>query len=95
MSNRKDGQNLAWKWSQENQQIPYEEFTVFYKELSSFISERYFDNMKIEREKQALVQSHSKLLQIFPNNLYNKIIHIQPLKYKQGFVSNKTKQLFK
>ncbi len=95
MSNRKDSQNLAWKWSQENQQIPYEEFTSFYKELSSFISERYFNNMEIEREKQSLVQSHSKLLQTFPNNLYNKFIHIHPLTYKQGFVTNKTKQLFK
>jgi len=95
MSNRKDGENLAWKWSQENQQIPYEEFTSFYKELSAFITERYFDNMKIEKEKQSLVQQHSKLLQTFPNNLYNKVIDIQPLKYKAGFISNKTKKMFK
>lgn len=94
MTNRKDGENLAWKWSQENQQIPYEEFTSFYRELSAFITERYFDNMKIEREKQALVQSHSKLLQTFPNNFYNKFIDIQPLKYKAGFISNKTKKMF-
>ena len=39
MSARKDSQNLAWKWNQENQNIPFEEFTYFYKELSSFISE--------------------------------------------------------
>lgn len=95
MTNRKDGENLAWKWSQENQQIPYSEFTSFYKELSTFISERYFDNMRIEKEKQILVNSHSKLLQTFPNNFYNKFIDIQPLKYKAGFISNKTKKMFK
>ena len=37
MNNRRDGQNVAWKWVSENQQIPYEEFTIFYKNLTDFV----------------------------------------------------------
>lgn len=81
---RKDGQNLAWKWNQENQNIPFEEFTYFYKELSSFISERYFDNMKIEQEKQEIVEQHNLMLNTFPNNIYNKVLNVEPLKYTKG-----------
>lgn len=84
MSARKDGQNLAWKWNQENQNIPFEEFTYFYKELSSFISERYFDNMKIEQEKQEIVEQHNLMLNTFPNNIYNKVLNVELLKYTKG-----------
>ena len=94
MSNRKDGPNVAWKWMQENQNIPYSEFTKFYAELSSFITERYADNMKIETQKQSVVQQHNTLLSTFPNNLYNKYLHIQPLKYTFGFLSQETKDKF-
>ncbi len=95
MKNRKDGENLAWKWVSENQQIPYSEFTIFYKDLSAFISERYFDNMKVEKEKQSIVQEHNTLLETFPNVFYNKIIGVRPLMYKFGYVSQHTKVTFK
>lgn len=95
MSNRKDGQNLAWKWNTENQNIPYNEFSDFYKELSSFISVRYEDNMIIERKKQEIVQKHNTILVTFPGNVYNKLLNIPQLKYKFGYVSRKTKKRFK
>lgn len=95
MTNRKDGQNVAWKWMQENQQIPYNEFTSFYKELSSFISERYQDNMLIEKNKQIIVKDHNLLISTYPNNLFNKILDINPLIYKAGYISNETKSKFK
>lgn len=95
MSNRKDGINVAWKWTQENQQIPYEEFTIFYKQLYSFISERCQDNMSIERSKQSIVQYHNLLLSKYPNNLYNKVLKIEFLVYKPGYISNSTKNKFK
>ena len=95
MENRKDGEGVAWKWLQENQQIPYHEFTYFYKELSSFISARYADNMKIERDKQDLARQHNTLLVTFPNTLYNRFLNIQPLKYKFGYVSEATRHKFK
>lgn len=95
MSARKDGQNLAWKWNTENQNIPYSEFSDFYKELSSFISVRYQDNMIIERNKQDIVQKHNTLLITFPGNIYNKLLGIKQLKYKFGYVSKKTMNRFK
>lgn len=96
MLNRKDGQNLSWKWISENQQIPYEEFTVFYRELSNFISERYADNMAIEREKQEIVRKHNLLISIYPNNLANNyILGIDKLVYKEGYVTDFTKSRFK
>lgn len=94
MENRRDGENVAWKWLQENQNIPYSEFTVFYKELSSFISERYQDNMRIEREKQSIVEQHNSVLLTFPNTFYNKFLKIDPLQYKFGYLSDKTKERF-
>jgi hypothetical protein len=96
MSNRKDGENLSWKWVSENQQIPYSEFTVFYKELSAFISERYQDNMVIEEQKQELVKKHNLLISIYPNNLLNEyLLGIDKLVYKEGYVSGFTKSRFK
>lgn len=95
MSSRKDGQSVSWKWLQENQQIPYGEFTVFYKELSSFISERYADNMRIEKEKQSIVENHNLILIKYPGNIINKVLDIKPLVYKQGYISDYTKLRFK
>ncbi len=94
MSNRKDGQSVAWKWTHENQNIPYEEFTLFYKELSSFTSERYADNMKIERSKQDITQRHNLLIEMYPNNIINKFLKINQLTYKEGYISENTKSKF-
>lgn len=94
MSNRKDGMNLAWKWNQENQQIPYEEFTIFYKELVQFSKERFQENINIERKKQSIAQAHNKTLETFPGIIYNYFLNIKPLEYKKGFVTKETKTLF-
>ena len=95
MSARKDGMNLAWKWNQENQQIPYEEFTSFYKDLSNFTSLRFNENNNIEREKQSIVRNHNIVITTFPGNIYNHFLKIQPLKYKAGFIDSETSKLFK
>lgn len=94
MENRRDGENVAWSWSQENQQIPYEEFSVFYKELSSFITERYKDNMLLEEAKQSIVEQHNTLLLTFPNTFYNSFLSIKPLVYEVGYISAETKLMF-
>ncbi len=95
MSNRKDGQNLAWKWTQENTQIPYEQFVDFYKQISSFISQRYSENLRIEREKLAIVEQQNIMLKTFPNNVFNYFINIKPLIYNFGTISDSSKNLFK
>lgn len=84
MSNRKDGKNLSWKWTQENQRIPFEEFTYFYKEISDIITERFKDNMVIEQSKQSIVKQQNLLISIYPNNIYNKFLKIPLLVYNEG-----------
>jgi hypothetical protein len=94
MSNRKDGENLSWKWTQENTNIPFEEFTHFYKQLSSFISQRYSENLVIEREKLNVVEEQNLILNTFPNNLFNNFLKIELLSYTEGFISEETKNKF-
>lgn len=95
MSSRKDGMNVAWKWMKENQQIPYEEFTCFYKDLSSFTAARYAENNEIERRKQSIAKEHNRLIVTFPGNLYNYFMNVSQITYKEGFVSDETRNLFK
>ena len=94
MNGRKDGSNLAWKWVHENQNIPYEEFTCFYKELSAFTSVRFEKNAAIERQKQGIAKNHNQLITTFPGVIYNHFLKIQPLTYKEGFISSDTRVLF-
>lgn len=94
MSARKDGMNVAWKWTHENQQIPYSEFTEFYKDLSAFTTTRYTENNSIERNKQSIVKKHNTMLIMFPGILYNHFLKIEPIIYKEGFISKETKTLF-
>jgi hypothetical protein len=81
MTSRQDGQNVAWKWLQENQQIPYSEFTYFYKELSDFISIRYNDYMLIEQQKQQIAKQYNSLIKSYPGNVINLWFKFQPLNY--------------
>lgn len=95
MENRKDGANVAWKWLQENQQIPYEEFTKFYSDLSSFIATQREGYFGIEKQCQEISQANNAMLETFPNNLYNKILKIKRIEFKYGFLSEKTVATFK
>lgn len=94
MSSRKDGQNVAWKWMHENQQIDYNEFTKFYTDLSNFTAERYKENNSIERQKQEIAKMHNFLISTFPGIIYNYFFKFEKLQYKEGFISNETKALF-
>lgn len=86
MSARQDGENVSWKWLQENQQIDMETFSKFYANLSTFVEERYQDNMKIERQKQETVRQQNLYLDSFPNNIYNKALNKEKLIYKKGVI---------
>ena len=94
MSNRKDGQNVAWKWLHENQNIDYNEFTKFYSDLSNFTQERYKENISLERNKQKIAKLHNFLIQTFPGVIYNHFFKFKKLEYKEGFVTQETKTLF-
>ena len=94
MENRKDGQQLAWKWVHENQNIPFEEFTVFYRDLSNFIESKREQYFQLEMQAQDLVNAHNMLIDTFPHNLYNKILKREPLVFSYGFLSDSTRKVF-
>lgn len=94
MNGRKDGEKIAWKWLQENQPIPYNEFTKFYSDLSKFTHSQREGYFKLEKECINIVNYHNILLNTFPNMLYNKFLDIEELKYKVGFISDKTDMVF-
>jgi len=95
MENRKDGQNLTWKWVQENQQIPYGEFTKFYADLSDFITSQREGYFNIEKECQLIANRNNTLLDTFPNNIYNKVIGCERIKFEYGLLSDSTNNVIK
>lgn len=94
MQARTDGPNVAWKWAHENQNIDYEQFTSFYKNLTAFTAARFAENNNIERQKQDIVRKHNLLLTTFPGVIYNHFLKLPLLEYKKGFVSDETRKLF-
>jgi hypothetical protein len=94
MENRADGQKITWKWIQENQQIPYEEFTKFYADLSNFITSQREGYFSIEKECQLISNKNNTLLDTFPNNLYNKMLGCEKIKFEYGFTSDSTQAVF-
>ena len=95
MENRKDGQNVTWKWMQENQQIPYDQFTRFYVDLSNFIESQREGYFNLEKECQTIAAANNIMLDTFPNNLYNKVMKCPHLVAEYGFTSDHTEQVFK
>lgn len=94
MDARKDGANVSWKWVQENTKIPFEEFTAFYKDLSSYIETKRQEYFNIEKECQQLAYQHNILIKSFPNNLYNTFIGRSYIIYQYGFTSDSTNKVF-
>ena len=94
MENRADGKKITWKWLQENQQIPYDEFTQFYADLSDFITGQREGYFSIEKECQTIANKNNTLLDTFPNNMYNKILKCDRIKFEYGFTSDSTDAVF-
>jgi hypothetical protein len=96
MENRRDGQNIAWKWVHENQQIPYTEFTKFYSDLSEFVQSQRDAYYFIETQCQSIAIAQNMLLDTFPHNYYNKLfVHRPHITFKYGFLSDSTNEIFK
>ena len=95
MQGRSDGQNVSWKIVHENQNIPYNEFTAFYADLSNFVTSQREEYYKLETQAMSIVQQQNSMLDSFPNNIYNKVLDIKKLNYSPGFTSYKTETVFK
>lgn len=94
MDGRHDGEHLTWKWLQENQPVPYNEFTRFYADLSQFVESQRAGYLALEVKSQNIAKANNILLQTFPNNIYNKVLNRSQIDYKPGFTSIRTRQVF-
>jgi gamma-glutamylcysteine synthetase len=94
MDGRRDGEKLTWKWLQENQPVPYEDFSNFYVDLSQFVETQRAGYLALEIKSQNIAKANNILLQSFPNNIYNKVLNRSQIDYKPGFTSTKTQQIF-
>lgn len=95
MESRQDGLNTAWKWVQENQPIPYEEFSAFYLDLSTFVEKERKAYFEIEKQCQIIAQKNNNLLDTFPNNVYNKFfLNCERINFEYGFISDNTEEVF-
>ncbi len=94
MLNRKDGEKISWKWVQENQNIPFAEFSSFYKDLSAYIETQRQGYYDLEVQCQKIAQENNTLLETFPNNIYNKFVGMDSIKYESGFTTQQTKNVF-
>ena len=95
MDGRKDGTSLAWKWTQENQPVPYSEFSAFYKDLSNYVESRRDGFQALEVKAQKIAMENNTMLQSLPNNIYNKLLKCPLIDYKKSFSSQKTQSTFK
>ena len=95
MEGRHDGEQVTWKWLQENQNIPYSEFTKFYGDLSGFVNGQREEYYKLEEACMETVRQQNSMLDSFPNVMYNKVLGIQKLQYNPGFTSTHTEHVFK
>ena len=95
MGARKDGDKVTWKWLQENQPIPYNEFTKFYEHLINFIQSQRAGLLDIEKQSQDIAKRNNTLLDTFPNVMYNKVLNLPRIDYKPGFTSTRTQKVFK
>lgn len=67
MEGRHDGAQVTWKWLQENQNIPYSEFTKFYGDLSGFVNGQREEYYKLEEACMETVRQQNSMLDSFPN----------------------------
>lgn len=94
MDGRRDSEKLTWKWLQENQPVPYDQFSSFYADLSQFVETQRAGYLSLEVKSQNIAKANNVLLQSFPNNLYNKVLHRSQIDYKPGVSSTKTQKVF-
>lgn len=94
MNGRSDGTNVSWKMVRENQQIPYDQFSAFYSDLSDFVQTQREAYYNLEKECMTIANKNNVMIDTFPNNIYNKFLNIEKINHEYGFTSKKTKKVF-
>jgi hypothetical protein len=94
MNNVADGQNLSWKWVSRYPDIDYNQFSAFYADLSSYIEKEREGYFSIEKVCQTISQQNNTMLDTFPNNIYNRYLKLDRIKFQYGFLSDSTNHVF-
>jgi len=94
MANVADGQNLSWKWISRYPDIDYNQFTEFYADLSNYIEKQREGYFSIEKTCQLIANQNNTMLDTFPNNIYNRALKLQRIKFEYGFLSDSTNHVF-
>lgn len=83
MTNRKDGENLAWKWLQEsNPTASFSQIAIMYERLSNVVNESREEFYAQEKLLSKINQQHEAFLTTFPNNVYNYVLNEPRFTYK-------------
>lgn len=83
MDNRKDGEQIMWKWLQEiNPNANYQEVSALYKDLSGYIALQRDRLFQIEKSMQNLKLEHDNLRRLFPTNISMYLLSREELEYK-------------
>jgi hypothetical protein len=94
MANVADGENLSWKWVSKYPDIDYGQFTAFYADLSGYIEEQREGYFNIEKACQLIANQNNTMLDTFPNNIYNRALKLERIKFEYGFLSDSTNNVF-
>lgn len=94
MDARKDGEQLASKLLVENQSVPFDQFSLFYADLSRFIESNRSVIQKYEERAQNIAMKHNTFLETYPNLIYNLISQRPLIKYQSAFSSPTTEKVF-
>lgn len=80
---RKDGENMAMKWIQEqNPNANFNEVSSMYKQLVRFMESKRANFVSVEANLGSIDAEHKRLIRPFPNNLYAKFFGISELGYE-------------
>lgn len=94
MANVADGENLSWKWVSKYPDIDYSQFTAFYADLSGYIEKQREGYFNIEKACQLIANQNNTMLDTFPNNIYNRVLKLERIKFEYGFLSDSTNNVF-
>ncbi len=94
MANVADGEKLSWKWVSRYPDIDYNQFSEFYADLSAYIAKQREGYFNIEKACQLIANQNNTMLDTFPNNIYNRVLKLDRIKFEYGFLSDSTNNVF-
>lgn len=82
MCGNSDSKSKSWELAKNKYQVSYEIFKVFYHNLTKFIADYEHAYTLLEERCLNIVTLQNSSLEVFPNNVYNKMFKIERLEHK-------------